>query len=349
MSRSKVDVGIAVVGAGLVGRQHVRAIAHAQGARLAALVDPEPSTTPVADELGVPLYADIRSLPRAKGIDAVLLATPNGLHVEHGLYCVAEGWPLLVEKPIADRAEDAARLVAAVDQAGIPLLVGHHRRHNPLVAEAKRLIDSGRLGRIVSVHATCWLSKPDDYFESHWRRQPGGGPVLVNLIHDVDVLRHLCGDVEAVHAIESSAVRGFAVEDTSAVLLQFQNGAIGTMSLSDTIAAPWSWELSAGENPAYPRAGEAAYLIGGSEASLSLPDIRIWQHHGNRGWWAPISATAVPIEQGNALVRQIEQFVAVVRGEAAPLVSGRDGLAALRVVEAIKQAAQSGSRVSIEA
>ena len=126
------------------------------------------------------------------------MATPNQVHVQNGLEAVAAGLPALIEKPIADDIEAATRLVEAAEAARIPLLTGHHRRHNPMIRKAKAVLDDGRLGRVLVAHAMFWLFKPDDYFDAGWRRAAGGGPVFLNLIHDVDNLRYLLGDVATV-------------------------------------------------------------------------------------------------------------------------------------------------------
>ena len=118
---------------------------------------------------------------------------PNQLHRRGGLACIERKVPILVEKPIADSVAEALELIEAADEAGVPVLIGHHRRHNPImrkaaaaIATAARAGDRGR---------GLWLShKPDDYFDVAWRREAGGGPVLINAIHDIDCLRMLCGD-----------------------------------------------------------------------------------------------------------------------------------------------------------
>ena len=86
----------------------------------------------------------------------------------------------------------------------------------------------------------------------------------------MDLLRYLCGDIECVQAMTSNAVRGGETEDSAIVLLKFRSGALGTLSVSDTVAAPWSWELTSGENSAYPVTSQSCYLIGGTRASLSI-------------------------------------------------------------------------------
>ena len=340
-------VRLAVVGAGLIGRRHAAAIATAPGAALACIVDPSEAGTAVARDHGAPYYPSLEAMLAAGGVDGVILATPNAMHEGGALACIAAGLPVLVEKPIATDAAAGRRIVEAGEAAGVAVVVGHHRRHNPLIARAKSLIDEGRLGRIASVHGTTWFMKPDDYFETAWRRRSGAGPVYLNLIHDIDLLQHLVGPVSMVQAMESNAIRGNEVEETAVILLRFACGALGTVNVCDSTVAPWSWELTARENPAYPATPEDCYWIGGTEGSLALPHLAVWSNPGPRSWWEPISATRFPFDFTDPLVAQAEHFAAVIRGDCAPLVSGLDGLAALEVIEAVKQAAASGTPVAV--
>lgn len=335
-------VALAVIGAGLIGQRHAELIAGEPEARLAAIVDPAPGGRDAAARLGTPWFARFADLLAYARPDGVIVATPNQLHVEHGLEAVAAGIPAIVEKPLADTVAGAGRLVAAADAAGVPLLVGHHRRYNPIVRAAKAVIGEGRLGRILAVHGQFWLLKPDDYFAAGWRRAPGAGPVFINLIHDIDLLRHLCGEIVSVQAIESNAARGHAVEDTAAILLRFAGGALGTVTVSDAVAAPWSWELTSGENPAYPRQEAGCYQIGGSAGSLAIPQMDVWSYPGKRGWWEPLARERIAVAPADPLRLQIRHFCDVIRGRAAPFVPAREGLAALRVIAAIKEAARTG-------
>ena len=336
-SRSK---RIAVAGAGLVGRKHA-ALAASQDA-LHAIIDPDPATRDLAERHGCLWYQAVEVYLTSHRPDGMIVATPNQLHVEHGLACVGHGVPALIEKPIADVPGAAATLVREADLAGVPILVGHHRRHNPIVKAAKAAIDAGALGRVVSVHAQFWLYKPDDYFEPAWRCSKGAGPVFINLIHDIDLLRHLCGEIVSVQAVESNLTRGHDVEDSAAMLLTFENGALGTVSVSDTIPAPWSWELTAAENPAYPETDAACYTIGGQKGSLSVPDLRLWSYSGKPGWWEPIDSRMLPVEPADPLPLQFKHFLDVIDGSAQPLVPGAEGLKTLAVIDAIKEAAATG-------
>ena len=201
-------VRIGLAGAGQVGARHAVAIAQATGVDLAAVADPSDAAAQVAAAHDVQAFETLEAMLGAGGLDAVLLATPTGLHASGGLACLAAGLAVLVEKPIAATVADARELVAAAEAAGLPLAVGHHRRHAPVIAQAKALIEDGAIGPIVAVHASTWLRKPEDYFDIVWRRQPGAGPVLTNLIHDVDLMLHLVGPVTEVQAMLSSHVRG---------------------------------------------------------------------------------------------------------------------------------------------
>lgn len=342
---ARTDTRIAVVGAGLIGRKHIDIVNKV--ATLDAIVDPVPATGTLAAEHGVPWYRDIAACLEAQRPDGIIVASPNGLHLDHATACIEAGIPALIEKPLSDNASDALRIVELSEQAGVPLLVGHHRRHSPLVKTAKAAIESGRLGRIAVVHAQFWLHKPDDYYNMTWRTQKGGGPIYINLIHDIDLLRHFCGEIESVQAMETSAIRDFEVEDTAAVTLKFANGTLGTVSISDTVAAPWSWELTAAENPVYPFTGMACYMLGGTHGSLSVPDLRLWQHPGARSWWEPIEDTRLAADPLDPIDEQCRHFIDVIAGRAEPLVSAREGMRNTMVLDAIKQAALHGGTQKI--
>jgi predicted dehydrogenase len=340
-------VKLAVVGAGLIGRRHAELIAAEPKAKLAGIADPSPIGRELAQALQSKWFATLSELLAAGRPDGVIIATPNQLHVENGLEAVAAGVPALIEKPIADNVAAGVRLVEAADQAGVALLVGHHRRYNPMIQKTKAVIDSGRLGRLLTVHAVFWLMKPDEYFEAAWRREKGAGPVLLNLIHDIDLLRYLLGDVVAVQAQESNVVRA-AVEETAVAILRFANGALGTVTASDSVVAPWSWELTAGENPAYPQQDQSCYQIGGTLGALTVPQLEFWSYSGKRSWQEPLIRERLSIVPEDPLKVQIRHFCDVIRGHAAPIMPGREGLATLKVIEAMKDSARTGAMIAID-
>jgi predicted dehydrogenase len=190
--------------------------------------------------------------------------------------------------------------------------------------------------------------KPDDYFEvgGGWRRQAGGGPILLNLIHEVNNLMSLVGDVVAVQAMTSNATRGFPVEDTAAMVFRFAGGALGTFLLSDTAGSARSWEQTSRENSDYATyPDEDAYVIAGTTGSLAIPTMRLKVFPGKRSWYEPFEASTLDLDRSDPLANQVEHFAAVIRGTATPIVSGRDGLNSLRVTEAVSEAARTGKLV----
>ena len=341
---------IAVAGIGLMGRRHIELIEANTSCKLAAIVDPSPHAVEIAQRVGVRLYRTLGDLFNAVRPDGVILATPNAIHVDGALDCIAAGVPALVEKPVAHTLEAGRRLCEAVERAGAKILVGHHRRYNPILARVRQIVEQGTLGRVVAIQGSAMFYKPDGYFdEAPWRRQPGGGPILINLIHEIDSLRALCGEIVSVQAMASCATRGFPVEDTAAVNLRFANGALGTFLLSDTAACAKSWEQTSRENATYATCpDEDCYVIAGTDGSLGVPTMRLttYARPQDRSWWKPFHTSVVEVEQASPLERQLNHFCAIIHGEAQPLVTARDGLQNLRVTEAIREAARTGSTVS---
>ncbi|MCJ8150877.1 MULTISPECIES: Gfo/Idh/MocA family protein [Shinella] len=338
-------VKLAVLGAGLIGKRHIEHVAREPEAVLSAVVDPTPAGEAIAREAGTRWFASFADMIAVDRPDGIIVATPNQVHVKNGLEAIEAGIPALIEKPLADDIASGERLIAEAQAKGVPILTGHHRRHNPMMRKAKEIIESGRLGRVLVVNAMFWLFKPDDYFDIDWRRQAGAGPVFLNLIHDIDNLRYLFGNITAVQARESNAVRGNAVEETAVILIEFESGVLATASVSDAVVAPWSWEMTTGENPVYPKVDEACYVIGGTHGSLAIPSLEIWRNPAKRSWWEPFEKERVEYEPQDPLVLQIRQFCKVIRGEEQPLVSGVEGLQTLKVIDAVKRSAKSGERV----
>ncbi len=265
------------------------------------------------------------------------------------LDAVARTIPALVEKPIATRVADGEALTRAAVATGVPILVGHHRRHNPIIKRARDVIASGVLGRIASVTILSTVLKPPPYFDAEWRRKPGGGPVLINLIHEIDLIRHLCGEIASVQAIGSNAIRSFEVEDTAAVALRLVSGALVTVSLTDTGAAPWSYDLAVRESPNYPPqpVPVASHFIAGTEASLSLPTLEFWSYKGEAGWFEPMSREVLSLEPGDPYTAQLDHFCDVIRGIAKPVTSAADGTETLRATLAVLDAMRTGATVDL--
>ena len=340
-------VRIGVLGAGLIGRKHIEVLRSGSADYiLAGAADPLPAAKQEAETLGYACYATIEELLDKSKPDGVIIAVPNQLHVSAGLACIARRVPVIIEKPVADTVGEALKLIEAAERAGVATLTGHHRRHNPIMRKAAEIVRDGGVGRLVAA-TSIWLShKPKAYYDLAWRRESGGGPVLINAIHEIDCLRMLCGDIDTVQATTSNEVRGFAVEDTAAAVIRFKNGALGTLLVSDTASSPWSWEFSSGENPFYPRTSEDCIFIAGTRGSLSIPSLDLhWHDAGQESWANPLTQRRAQISPADPYYEQMKNFAGVIRGTAEPVLSGRDGTKTLAATLAISLSAKTGAVV----
>jgi predicted dehydrogenase len=340
-------VRLGLVGAGFMGRQHLGFIRDRADAVLVAIADPV--VTP--GEIGYPVHATVTELLAAERLDAVIVANPNSLHVDTAIECLAAGVAVLLEKPVATDYAEARRLVAAVERYDGRLLVGHHRRHHPAVDVAWRAIRNGDLGDLVGVSGIWSARKDDAYFaDVPWHREPGAGVLLINLVHDLDLLRHLGGEVAEIQAMASSHTRGLVVEDTMSVNLRFENGAVGSFFASDAGVSPWGWDQSTEDAPAFPYLPDGvAYQFVGTAGALSVPNLARFGYAGGQApeWMSPLSRTYLRVEPRSSYVAQLAHFVDVVRGDAPPLVSAEDAARTLALVEAAAVAASSRETVDV--
>ena len=342
-------IKLVLVGLGLVGKRHADVICKTRDVDLVAVVDPSKDAHKYAIKKGLKIYSSLEDMFIEQSPDGIILATPTLMHIEQGFYCIQRNCPVLIEKPIASYSEEALALVEKSENLGVPVLVGHHRRYNPIIQRASEVISSGTIGKVRAVHANCWFYKSDEYFDvAEWRKKRGGGPISVNLAHDIDILRYFCGEVDFVQAQLVESIRGFENEDVAGALLRFKNGTIGTLSVSDSIVSPWSWELTSEENPVYPPTSESCYFIGGSHGSLSIPDLTLWGQNSERDWWKPLETASVHYETADPFYNQIVHFINVIKKVENPIVSGREGLRTLRVIEAIQKSALTQQSVKVE-
>ncbi len=342
------NITIGVIGAGLIGRKHLRKLNEHRDYELVGIADVNVAHVS-AEHPKTLVFADYRQLLDEARPQAVIIASPNQLHAETGIECARRGIDILIEKPVTDTIETAAALMAEVRKAGIKSLVGHHRRHHLQVRTLKALLGEGRIGDVVGVSAIWATHKSADYFKmAPWRTEPGGGPVLINLIHEIDFLRFTVGEITAVEAIASNRQRGFAVEDTAAALIEFDNGALGTFFVSDSVVSPWTTEQGVGESPEFPFSGESSYRFMGRRGSLEFPGLVQWmQAGGAQDWNQPIQAQRIHALTIDPYIAQLDHFRDVIRGTAPSLQPVEDGARSLMATLAIAEAAAAGRRVDL--
>lgn len=347
MTRSR----LIVVGINWIGRKHADVIRTYDLCDLVGVCDVDASLASFGQECGVPFHTDLNTLLAQTKPDGAIISVANGSHGDVAECCARHGVHSLVEKPVADTLAEAQRIIDAVDKSDTRVLVGHHRRHSPLIQEAREVVAGGMLGKLIGVSMLWTLLKPNDYFDVGWRCQrPGGGPAFINLIHELDCLRFICGEIRRVYAEASSDARGLTVEDTVSITLSFESGAVGSILASDATPAPWSYEATTGENPHYFHVAENCYHFLGTAGSLGFPRLELWRYPDDgRGWQHPLEKSKRVVCEADPIAIQLRHFCHVIRNEREPLVDARDGARSLAVALAVIESIQTRSPVDVAA
>ncbi|GAA5862457.1 hypothetical protein JCM8547_002071 [Rhodosporidiobolus lusitaniae] len=353
-----MPISLCIVGApGLIGKRWTQHAFDEPLVDLTCIVDPTDFGVHFAQERNLTLYKSVDEMLAARQegkvkVDSALLATPNATHVPLGVQLVEAGIHTLVEKPFSTDVESGRRLVAAERGSSARLLVGQHRRFNPYIVNVKALLDSGKLGKVLAVQGVWATLKPADYFEGStaWRKVAGtGGVVLINLVHDVDLLRHMLGDIVRVYCEKGVSTRGHEAEETGAVVLKFASGAVGTFVFSDATASPYNFEAATGENPLMPQESQPIYTVFGTSGSFSFPELKLFHYNTpSESWTDKISQDpAASVDSTPPFTRQLRHFVDVVEGKAEPSCGGLDGLKSIITLEAILESMKTGLPVDV--
>jgi predicted dehydrogenase len=237
--------GIAVIGAGVIGQDHIALIQASPFCHLAGISDITAEAADIAAKTKTTLYRELEMLIQREAPDGIIIATPNGVHAENAQLCAEHKIPMLIEKPIAGTLQDAHKIEQLVEERDAIILVGHYRRFSPLVAKCRALLREGAIGKPIGCSVIWSLRKPNDYFDVAWRTQrQNGGVALINLIHDIDNLRFMLGEIETVFAQSSNSTRELEVDDTYSISLKFENGVLGTILVSDVAPSPWAYEAT---------------------------------------------------------------------------------------------------------
>nr|WP_216602415.1 Gfo/Idh/MocA family oxidoreductase [Ruegeria atlantica] len=324
---------ILVAGGGLIGIRHVRAVIEHPGCTLVGLADPDGSI-----QIDAPRFASMDEV--RDPVDGVIIATPTRLHAEHGILAASRGWHMLIEKPVAASVDDALRLKTAVRQAEVRSLVGHHRRYHSTLQHLKKVIEKGAIGQVINVSLLWAMRKPESYFEQNWRTSDGS-PVMINLVHDIDVLRFVIGEISDVVALPGASIRGSDRIESGAVAIAFENGATGAISFADTAPSPWGFEAGTGENPNIGTTHQDMMWITGTSGAVSFPSMTLWR--GN-DWSTAAQKNQLtrPEQQRAPLEAQLDHFLDVIDG-ASPLIDVEDAARTLEVTSRIEMGLKARS------
>lgn len=373
-SSDESPVSVVIIGGGIIAQTHAKYLIESQSTTLLAIIDPFETGLNLARSLSTPHFPSLaKFLDSSKDVtvDIYMVCTPSGLHVPVGKEVLNTANPTLifVEKPISTDIQAGEELLQLAAEKGCQVAVGHHRRFHPAIALAKQTLVSGAIGGLAALSG-LWVCKKNDgyYTQAPWRasRKAGGGPILTNLVHELDALQYLVGS-SIVCVWATAAPRGRqhpgvqesdVVEEGATVMLQFGNGTLGTLVMCDNVPSPYTWESATGENVGIAKveAPVDSWRFFGRRGTLSVPDGLLWtydQQEADRrgveiGWGMPLARTKLTPEDGNPHKIQIDHLVRVARGGERPICSGSDGLAAVTACQAIIDALDHPSNGPVE-
>jgi len=329
---------IGLIGGGNITETHARAARAIPSVNIAAIYGPNTANVErLCREHGGSPYQDFATFLAHRPMDLVMIGSPSGLHAKEGIAAAQRGLHLLTEKPIDITAARADALIEAAKQSHVKLGVIFQDRVKPDIQRLKKWIDQGLLGKILFVDARVkWYRPPEYYGKSKWRgtlELDGGGALMNQGVHTVDLLLWLLGDVTRVQARTATALHPIESEDTALAILEFASGALGT--LQATTAA----------YPGYPRRVE----ITGSEGTVILEHDRIIAADlrnppPDLGFNAPVdtnlsaSSAAVTDVRGHQAI--LEDFLRAIELDGIPLCDGSQGRKSVALVEAVYRAAR---------
>jgi UDP-N-acetyl-2-amino-2-deoxyglucuronate dehydrogenase len=335
-------VNIGILGAGNISDTHARAAAAIPGVAVTAVFGANrDKTLAIAARHGATPYHDLTAFLAHRPMDIVAIGSPSGLHAHQAIAAVQQGVHVLVEKPLDIDTSRIDALTAAADAAGVKVGVFFQDRLKPAMVELKAAVHDGRLGApVLASGRVKWYRPPEYYGGSRWRGTwalDGGGALMNQGIHTVDLLLWLLGPVARVRASTGRRVHAIEVEDTAAAILEFESGALGVIEAATSIY------------PGYPRRVE----VTGTEGTIVVEDDRIVRMDlrsapGGSTAAAPPpgeSAASPVVSDASAHQRIIEDFIRAVRTGGPVACDGREGRTSVAVVQAIYEAARTGVAV----
>jgi UDP-N-acetyl-2-amino-2-deoxyglucuronate dehydrogenase len=326
-------IHVGLIGAGNISDTHAAAAAAIEGVRVVAVCGrTREKAERLAARAGATAYDELARFLEHRPMDLVVIGSPSGLHAEQGIAAAKQGLHVLTEKPIDVTTLAADRLIAEADRAGVTLGVIFQDRMKPDVRRLKALVDGGRLGTPILASASVRWHRPPEYYQaSAWRGTralDGGGALMNQGVHTVDLLLWLFGPVRRVFGRTATRLHPIEVEDTVVAVLEFASGAIGTL------------EAATSAYPGYPRRIE----LTGSEGTVRLEGDRLaaidlrQPVEGEVATGAnPISvAASSPVVADTTAHRAVlEDFIAAIAHRVPPSCDGAQGRASVAVIEAV--------------
>lgn len=347
MGEQQHRFGVGISGAGVIGKVHAEALRGVDNARLVAVAEPrEEAGRAFAETFGATWYASYEEMLRDPAVEVVIVATPSGLHPEQTITAAEAGKHVITEKPMAITAEGATQMIEACERAGVRLAVIFQNRLLPDVFKVRRAIEAGLLGRIVLGNGAMHWKRTQEYYDANggWRGTwalDGGGALMNQAIHTLDVLQFLMDGVVSVQAHTATLTHDIETEDTAAASLRFGNGALGTMqaTTSTNVDRPVRVEIVGEKGKAVLENNTIA--LWEAEAELTDEVLTEADRALVAGW-----EKGEPF--GAAHRRQLRHIFRSLADGTEPPIPGRDARKPVDIILSIYESARTGRRVEVD-
>ncbi|TWU32870.1 Gfo/Idh/MocA family protein [Novipirellula artificiosorum] len=347
-----MTVGIGIIGCGMIAGFHSKAIADAEGARLVGCVDRRMDlATAFAEKNNIKAYETLDAMLADPEIDAVSICTPSGVHMDPAVAAAEAGKHVFVEKPLEITTERCDKIIAACEKSDVRLAVTFQSRFHESSQLVKKAIEEGRFGTITMGDAYVKWFRTQEYYDSGaWRGTwalDGGGALMNQAIHSVDLLVWLMGDVQEINAMTATATHErIEVEDVAVATLRFANGALGVIEATTT---------------AFPGSLKRIEISGSKgTAIIEEEDIKMWQFAVETEKDEEIRRTMIGKTEtgggaadpsaighhGHTLL--FEEFVAAINEKRAPMIDGHEGRRSVQVIEAIYESAKGAQIIALQ-
>lgn len=336
-------IRFAIIGAGVIGPMHAKVITDNPRAELVAVCDIIPERAKaLGDKYGVPYYEDYHEVLALADVDVVNICVPSGIHGEIAVAAAEAGKHVLCEKPLEITREKMDEMIAACDKAGVKLGCVFQRRAVALSQGVKRVIEEGHLGKLVLGDAYLKYYRDQKYYDSAgWRgtwELDGGGALMNQGVHGIDLIQWLMGDVESVYARAGALVRDIEVEDTAVISVRYKNGALGVIQGTTSVYP--------GYDTRFEIHGEKGSIIFGDQGIVSWEFLdadvpRPQESESVGGSSDPASIASL----GHYLI--VDDMISAILENREPMINGREARRSVDLILAIYESARTNREVIV--
>lgn len=336
-----MELGFGIIGCGRIAPRHAQSIVGKPDSKLIAVTDiVESRANKYAHDYEVDAYSDYHFMLERDDIDIINICTPSGLHAEMAINAMRAGKHVIVEKPMALSLQDADRMIATSKSEGVKLCVVLQNRFNPPIQDLRRVVNEGKLGRLLLGNATIRWYRPQEYYEDGWHGTwaMDGGALMNQSIHHIDALQWMMGSVESVFSYSATLAHKMEAEDIGLAVIRFENGGLGIVE---------------GSTVTYPQNLEGSIAVFGDHGSVKVGGTALnrkefWKIEGELEHERELlmhEQVDPPSIYGKSHESVITDVIRAIKEDNEPLTNGGEGRKSIALVLAMYESSRTGKPV----